>query len=154
MRRQCRDVAKEEGSIIRKLPGSKAAARCTLQTRGYIVSKTDVFVSPRGVPVDGKVAMPIVEKPVVLPTVTANGRQANPPKNIIAPWCALKIMKPRLRPFLMPILSTSAERLYFFFFFFNSCFMSMCNPMGYDRPTPCFTDGRKWRCVFSKCIQA
>ena len=24
------------------------------------------------------------------------------------------------------------------FFFFNSCFMSMCNPMGYDRPTPCF----------------
>ena len=64
---QRRDVAKEEGSIIRKLPGSKAAVRCTLQTRGYVVPKTNVFVSPRGVRVDGKVALPIVEKPARFP---------------------------------------------------------------------------------------
>ena len=63
MRRQRRGVAKEDGSIIQEWPGSKAAVRSTLQTKGYVVQKTDVFVSPRGIRVDGKVAMPIVEKP-------------------------------------------------------------------------------------------
>ena len=80
------------------------ASSCALYfvTKGYAVPKTDGFVrcfrkeSPRGIRADSEVAIPIVGEPIyVLPSVTANKRQAILTKTVIAPWCALKILEPK-----------------------------------------------------------
>ena len=46
----------------------------------------------------------------------------------------------RLLIWIWSLLATPAYLLssFFYFYFLYSCFMSMCNPMGYDRSTPCF----------------
>lgn len=62
MQQLCHNVVKEGRLIIKNLPDSKVVMHYTLQIRGYIILKTDFFVSLWEISVDGKGAMPNVEK--------------------------------------------------------------------------------------------